>query len=119
MRIGTVDGGTTVVATLHATSYNADPRLADAEVIRAATFAEAFALPGEPLVLAGDLNVRAGASRALAELAAWGFAGGGHEVDHVLVRDVAAGPVEVWPDERRRLDGRLLSDHAPLEVTLR
>jgi hypothetical protein len=50
------------------------------------------------------------------ELASWGIAGGGNGVDHVLVRDAAAGPVRAWPEERRRLDGRLLSDHAPLEV---
>ena len=28
------------------------------------------------------------------------------------------GPAHRWPDERRRVDGRLLSDHAPVEVTI-
>jgi endonuclease/exonuclease/phosphatase family metal-dependent hydrolase len=117
VRVGDQNGRTVVVANVHATSYPADPRLAEAEVRRAAVFAEAVARPGETLVLAGDYNVRAG-SPALAELAAWGFAGGGNGVDHLLARDAAAGVVHVWPDRRRRLDGRLLSDHAPLEVTI-
>ena len=38
------------------------------------------------------------------------------KLDQVLVRGAKAGPVEVWPVERRRVDGRLLSDHAPVEV---
>ena len=29
-----------------------------------------------------------------------------------------AGHVQRWPDERRRFEGRLLSDHAPVEVTI-
>lgn len=118
VRLGLGGGRTLVVANLHATSFAADPRLADAEVIRAATFAEAVAAPAEPLVLAGDYNVRDGTSQALPELARWGFAGGGHGVDHILARGASAGAVTRWPEARRRLDGRLLSDHAPLEVTI-
>jgi hypothetical protein len=34
----------------------------------------------------------------------------------VLVRGAEAGAVAVWGDERRRLGGRVLSDHAPVEV---
>jgi hypothetical protein len=35
----------------------------------------------------------------------------------VLVRGAAVSPLRVWPEERRRrADGRLLSDHAPVEV---
>jgi endonuclease/exonuclease/phosphatase family metal-dependent hydrolase len=109
---------TLVVANLHATSF-VDERLADAEAIRAATFVEAFAAPAEPVVLAGDFNLRAATSRAVPELAEWGFRrAGGSVVDHVLVRGLATGAVERWPDERRRVAGRLLSDHAPLEVTI-
>jgi endonuclease/exonuclease/phosphatase family metal-dependent hydrolase len=114
-------GGTrALVAHLHATSYRPDERLADAELLRAAVFADGLALPGEPCVLGGDLNVREGRSRTLAELRGeeWGFAGGGHGVDHLLVRGARLGRVERWPDERRR-DGRaLLSDHAPVEVAV-
>jgi endonuclease/exonuclease/phosphatase family metal-dependent hydrolase len=118
VRLRLEDGSTLALANLHATSFAADPRLADAELIRAASFLEAFAGAGEPAVLAGDYNVRAASSRALPELAAWGFAGGGTIVDHILARDAAIGPVLRWDDDRRRVDGRLLSDHAPLEVTI-
>ncbi|HSP73339.1 MAG TPA: endonuclease/exonuclease/phosphatase family protein [Gaiellaceae bacterium] len=111
------DGRRAVVANLHATGLAADRRVAEAELVRAATFAEALAGPDELCVLAGDFNLRAGA-RVFAELAKWGFAGGGPGIDHVLVRGGAAGPLRVWPDERRRLDGRLVSDHAPVEVTI-
>jgi len=29
-----------------------------------------------------------------------------------------AAPLEVWPIERRRVGGRVLSDHAPVEVSI-
>jgi hypothetical protein len=118
VRLRREDGSSLVVANLHATSFHADPRLADAELIRAATFLEAVAGPGEPCVLAGDFNVRTATSRALPELRAWGFTGGGGGVDHVYARGVVLGPVARWDDARRRVGGRLLSDHAPLEVTI-
>lgn len=118
VRLRRDDGSSLVVANLHATSFGADPRLADAELIRAATFLEAVAAPAEPCVLAGDFNVRAATSRALPELRSWGFAGGGAGVDHVYARGPALGPVVRWDDGRRRVGGRLLSDHAPLEVTI-
>ncbi|HET8607160.1 MAG TPA: endonuclease/exonuclease/phosphatase family protein [Gaiellaceae bacterium] len=110
------DGRRALVANLHATSFAADPRLAEAEVVRAAVFAESLAGPGEVCVLAGDFNEGA-SPRVLAELAGWGFAGAGEGIDHVLVRGAAASP-QAWPEERRRLEGRLLSDHAPVEVTI-
>jgi len=50
----------------------------------------------------------------------WGFsAPAGKGIDHVLVRGAQAGPEETWPRERRRVGGRLLSDHAPVEVRIR
>lgn len=111
-------GGTLLVANLHATSYRPDDRLADAELLRAAVFADALARPEEPCVLAGDFNVRAGRSWTLAELTRpdWGFSAAGPWVDHVLVRGAPAARLERWPDDRRRVDGYLLSDHAPVEV---
>lgn len=118
LRLRLENGSTLAVANLHATSFAADTRLADAELIRAATFLEAFAGPAEPCVLAGDYNVRTAASRALPELADWGFTGGGTVVDHILARGVPIGEVVRWDDDRRRVEGRLLSDHAPLEVTI-
>jgi endonuclease/exonuclease/phosphatase family metal-dependent hydrolase len=118
VRMRLQDGTTLLVGNLHATSYPADERLADAELLRAATFVDGLARPGEPVLLAGDFNVTGVRSRTLADLtgAEWGFAGPGPGIDHVLVRGLDAGPAERWRDERRLVDGRLLSDHAPIEV---
>jgi endonuclease/exonuclease/phosphatase family metal-dependent hydrolase len=118
LRVGLPDGTTMLVANLHATAYRPDERLADAELLRAAVFTDALARPHEPCVLAGDFNVKASRSWTLAELVKpeWGFSALGPHVDHVLVRGAPAGPVERWPNERRRRDGVLLSDHAPVEV---
>ena len=112
------DGRTALLANLHATSYPADRRLPDAELLRAAVFADALAHPREVCVLAGDFNVTAAGSRTLAALAEpeWGFSKPGSGIDQVLVRGGEAGPPARWPRARRRLDGRALSDHAPVEV---
>ncbi len=115
------DDGTIVLANLHATGYRADLRLADAELLRAAVFVDGMARPGEPVLLCGDLNVRVGGSRTLADLARpeWGFSGATPSgIDHVLVRGLDASAPERLPEARRRVDGRLLSDHAPLQVEL-
>lgn len=111
---------TLVLANLHATSYPPDERIADAEVFRAAVFADGLAAPSEPVVIAGDLNVRTGNSQTLADLTGpeWGFAHFGHGVDHVLVRGADLGRRATWPEERRRLGGVLLSDHAPIEAEI-
>jgi endonuclease/exonuclease/phosphatase family metal-dependent hydrolase len=109
--------GTLVVANLHATS-NHDRRLADAELLRAATFVDGFANPGEPVVLGGDFNLTVRNSRVLPELVGpeWGFEGPTPAaIDHVLVRGLRARPPIRWPEERRRVGGRFLSDHAPVE----
>jgi endonuclease/exonuclease/phosphatase family metal-dependent hydrolase len=118
VRVGLPDGTTMLVANLHASSYRPDERLPDAELLRAAVFADALARPAEPCVLAGDFNVRASRSWTLAELVKpeWGFSAPGPGIDHVLVRGAAAGPVKPWSDEQRRRDGLLLSDHAPVDV---
>jgi endonuclease/exonuclease/phosphatase family metal-dependent hydrolase len=108
--------GTVLVGNLHATSYAADERLADAELRRAVAFLEALARPGEPLVLAGDLNILPERSRTLRELD--GFSERAPRIDQVLVRGLPAGPPVVWPEGRRRLGGRLLSDHPPVEAVL-
>jgi endonuclease/exonuclease/phosphatase family metal-dependent hydrolase len=118
VRVRAEDGATTLVGNLHATSYPADRRLADAELLRAAWFVGALAAPEEPVVLCGDFNVEGERSRTLRDLAGpeWGFSAAGEGIDHVVVRGAAVGRVVRWPPERRRLDGRLLSDHAPVEV---
>jgi endonuclease/exonuclease/phosphatase family metal-dependent hydrolase len=120
VRVRKDDGATVLVGNLHATSYPADRRLADAEVLRAAAFVDGLAAVDEPIVLGGDFNVRVEESRTLADLAGpeWGFSAPDEGIDHVLVRGLEAGPPQRWAPERRRLHGRLLSDHAPVEVRL-
>ncbi|HVS85818.1 MAG TPA: endonuclease/exonuclease/phosphatase family protein [Gaiellaceae bacterium] len=118
VRIELADGGTLALANLHATSYGADDRLADAELHRAAVFLETFARSGEPVVLAGDTNVEPGRSATLEQLAAEGFSTPAPGIDQILARGLRASAPETWPVERRTVDGRVLSDHAPVEVTL-
>jgi endonuclease/exonuclease/phosphatase family metal-dependent hydrolase len=105
------------VANLHGSAVH-DWRVADAELLRAATFAEAFAEPDDVLVLAGDFNVIREHSSTLAALVEWGFTKPISWIDQVLVRGAKTRPAHRWPDERRRAHGKLLSDHAPVEVTI-
>ncbi len=108
---------TLVVGNLHATGFS-DKRVPDAELLRAAVFVDGMAKPGEPVLLCGDFNVSAHNSRTLADLAAaeWGFGGPTPAgIDHILVRGLDASPPVRWPVERRLYEGRLLSDHAPVE----
>jgi endonuclease/exonuclease/phosphatase family metal-dependent hydrolase len=107
------------VANLHGSSVP-DWRVPDAELLRAATFADSFAEPADALVLAGDFNVIREHSRTLEELSGpeWGFTKPISWIDQVLVRGVPSSRAHRWPQEQRRLDGRLLSDHAPVEVRL-
>jgi endonuclease/exonuclease/phosphatase family metal-dependent hydrolase len=107
------------VANLHDSSVP-DWRVPDAELLRAAVFADSFAEPGDVLVLAGDFNVIREHSKTLELLAGpeWGFSRPISGIDQILVRGARARNAKRWPDERRRVDGRLLSDHAPVEVTI-
>jgi endonuclease/exonuclease/phosphatase family metal-dependent hydrolase len=118
VRVRLADDSTALVANLHATSYPPDERLPDAELLRAATFADGLAGRDEPVVLGGDFNVSRDRSWTLAELAGpdWGFSPAGAGIDHILVRGAPAGRPQRWPRERRRLGDRLLSDHAPVEI---
>ncbi len=97
----------TVVANLHAST---DLLAARTEVDRAREFAEGLARPGEIVVLAGDLN--------LVSPQLEGYSDPAPGIDHVLVRGGEASEPLVWPPEQRELAGRLLSDHAPVEVTI-
>jgi endonuclease/exonuclease/phosphatase family metal-dependent hydrolase len=107
------------IANLHASSVP-DRRCQDAELLRAAVFADSFAEPGDALVLAGDFNVVAPTSRMLQALAGsdWGFTEPVPGLDQVLVRGAPATRPEKWPEKRRRVAGRLLSDHSPVETRL-
>jgi endonuclease/exonuclease/phosphatase family protein len=107
------EGPPLLVAHLHATSSPGDPRIAEVEVERAATRLDELAGPGDVVVLGGDFNVESG-SRVLD----WGGKPG-PRIDHLLVRGGEASLPRVWPDERRRLDGILLSDHAPVELEIK
>jgi endonuclease/exonuclease/phosphatase family metal-dependent hydrolase len=111
------EGATLVIGNLHGSSF-ADKRVPDAELLRAAAFVDGMARPGEPVLLCGDFNLSVRNSRTLADLteAEWGLEGSTPTgIDHVLVRDLEASPPVRWSDERRRRDGSLLSDHAPVE----
>ena len=112
-------GPTLAVANLHATGYDPDQRLPDAELLRAAVFVDAVAQPGDVVVLAGDFNVTAACSATQADLTTgdWGFSEPAAEgIDQILVRGASVDGLTRWPVERRRVEGRVLSDHAPVEA---
>ena len=101
-----------VIANLHATSSPGDPRIPAVELHASVEFAERLAGEGEAVVIAGDFNALA----AHWELENYSEPGPG--IDHIAVRGATPTALRVWPDERRRLEGMLLSDHAPIELDL-
>lgn len=111
------EGGAVALAHTHCSSSE-DKSIPDAEVLRAAGLLREFAREGEPQILAGDLNVWGDRSPAIAELTGpeWGFSAATDGLDQVLVRGAPAQPPRRLPDEWRAYRGRLLSDHAPVEV---
>jgi endonuclease/exonuclease/phosphatase family metal-dependent hydrolase len=68
-----------------------------------------FVVDEPRVVVAGDFNLPGeglpGFSPALPE-----------SIDQVLARGLSTGHALRWPDDRRRVDGRLLSDHSPVEL---
>jgi endonuclease/exonuclease/phosphatase family metal-dependent hydrolase len=108
MRVTRPGGGTLVLANLHATHT---PGHAQAQVENAVEHLLELARLDETVVMAGDFNFTP-------DLRHLGFTGEWPGIDQVLVRGDDPGPLEVWPDERRRLNGMLLSDHPPVERTL-
>jgi len=109
-----------LVANVHATGCATDTRLGDAELRRATNFIDRQSEIDEVVIFAGDFNITAAQSNTIAALlgappeSRWSAAG--PHIDHVLVRGAPASKVRVWPDDERRYDGKLLSDHAPVEV---
>ena len=116
LRVETAGGPTIALVNLHLTHLQ-ERRCAEAELRRAVAFGEELTTAGEPLVVAGDFNLTAG-SAAVRELTEHGFTPAGPAIDHIVVRGAPATVLGVWPDERRRVEGRLLSDHAPVELSL-
>lgn len=96
-----LDGGP-FVGNFHVTGGAAAP----GQLRRVLTLAE-----GDAVVLAGDANLRPpyDAAHELSEPLAG-------SIDQILVRGLPSTPPAAWPAERRRVDGKLLSDHAPVEV---
>ena len=109
-----LDGGM-VVANLHATKAR-NPRIPDAEIVRAADWAAGLA-GDAPAILAGDFNVDTARSVTIEQLDGYTKAGPG--IDHVVARGASTGPYDRWTPERRRLGKLALSDHAPVEVEVK
>ena len=94
-----------VVGNVHASNEFRRPEVPRAELRRAHALVDAMAAGGETRILAGDFNLRD------PDLP-------GPNIDHIVVAGAPHGPLEVWPVERRRHDGAVLSDHAPVELTV-
>jgi endonuclease/exonuclease/phosphatase family metal-dependent hydrolase len=101
-----------VVANLHATGSLGDVRVPAAELDRAARFAEGLARGADVVVVAGDFNCVA------AHIALDGYSDPGPGIDHIAVRGAHPSPLRVWQEDLRRRKGQLLSDHAPVELSL-
>ena len=110
-----------LAANLHA-SHLADTRLADAELRRGINFVIRCSELEETIIVGGDFNVLPEASTTVQELVSapiesrWRHAGTG--IDQFLFRRAIATSVAPWPDERRTLNRKLLSDHAPVEAVI-
>jgi endonuclease/exonuclease/phosphatase family metal-dependent hydrolase len=113
LRVRRKVGSPLVVANVHATSSPGDPRTPEAELRRAAAWVDSYAEEGNVVVLGGDFNVEPQTGALLP-----GYSDPGPRIDHLLVRGAEWSPLRVWPDERRRRDGILLSDHAPIELEI-
>jgi endonuclease/exonuclease/phosphatase family metal-dependent hydrolase len=100
--------GKYVVANLHA---NHGTEVARQETERSRAFAEAASRPGEVIVLAGDFN--------LPDVRLDGYSAPSAGIDHVLVKRASVSQPVVWPRERREVEGVVLSDHPPVDVTIR
>jgi endonuclease/exonuclease/phosphatase family metal-dependent hydrolase len=111
-----------MIATLHATFYLPDLRLADAELNRALSFVNRRAEVEEAVIVAGDFNVTREQSETIKHLESLPpesrWASSGYHVDHVMLRQTAATAARVWAKEERTRGGVVLSDHYPIEIEL-
>ena len=101
-----------VVGNIHATGGPA----AEEQFRRAVDF---VAGADEHAIIAGDANLRPGEGQVYHRLASLGFSAPlAGSIDQIVVRGRASTPPAAWPADRRRVGGRLLSDHAPVELTV-
>jgi endonuclease/exonuclease/phosphatase family metal-dependent hydrolase len=96
-----------VVANLHA---NHGAEVAELETERSWAFVEAASRPGEVIVIAGDFNLQ--------DVRLDGYSAPSEGIDHVLVKGAPVSQPVVWPRDRRELEGVVLSDHPPVDVTI-
>jgi endonuclease/exonuclease/phosphatase family metal-dependent hydrolase len=94
-----------VIGNVHATNDFRNPEVPREELRRAYELVDELVTGAEARVLAGDFNLRD------PELP-------GPNIDHIVVAGAAHGPLVVWERERRVHNGAVLSDHAPVEVTI-
>jgi endonuclease/exonuclease/phosphatase family metal-dependent hydrolase len=72
---------------------------------------------GEEAIIAGDANLRPGDGQTYALLRKRRFSEPlPGSIDQIVVRGLPSTPPAAWPEERRRVGGLLLSDHAPVEL---
>jgi endonuclease/exonuclease/phosphatase family metal-dependent hydrolase len=99
--------GRYVIANLH-TNHGAE--IAQLETERSRAFAEAASRPGEVIVLAGDFNLQ--------DVRLEGYSASSAGIDHVLVKGADVSRPVVWSRGRREIEGVVLSDHPPVDVTI-
>ena len=105
-------GGVGVVGNFHATGG----RPAEEQCKLAVDF---VAGADEHVLVACDANLRPGEGRIYGHLQSLGFTAPlPGSIDQIVVRGIAATAPTAWPVERRRVEGRLLSDHAPVELSV-
>jgi endonuclease/exonuclease/phosphatase family metal-dependent hydrolase len=94
-----------VLGNVHATNDFRNPDVPREELRRAYDLIDEMVVGGEARVLAGDFNLRD------PDLP-------GPNIDHIVVGGAPHGPLVVWERERRVQNGAVLSDHAPVELTI-
>ncbi|HWB22419.1 MAG TPA: endonuclease/exonuclease/phosphatase family protein [Gaiellaceae bacterium] len=107
-----------VVLNTHITNAG-DPAVCDAELERAIRWLGEATPEGAVTILAGDFNVTPERSSVIPALTPPFSAAFPNSIDQILVRGAQVETARVWPEDDRSFGHRLLSDHAPLEVTLR